>query len=81
MIHIDNRSAIALTKNHVFHEHTKHIEKNCHFIREKIEAGDLKTLHVRTENHLADPFNKALYTALFHRLMSNMGLQKILTPC
>lgn len=37
VIRLDNKSAVALTKNHVFHGRRKHIDKRYHFIRECVE--------------------------------------------
>ena len=46
MIRVDNKSAIALTKNHVFHRRSKHIHKRFHFIRERIEQDEIGVEHV-----------------------------------
>ena len=36
IIFFDNNSAITLSKNHVFHKRTKHIDIRFHFIRELV---------------------------------------------
>ena len=49
-IKCDNQSAIKLAKNLVFHARTKHIETHHHFIKEKVESGQIKLDYVRTDS-------------------------------
>jgi len=47
-IKCDNTSAIALTKNPIFHARTKHIEIKHHFIRDHVKKGDIKLVFIQT---------------------------------
>ena len=39
----DNQATLQIAKNLVFYKRTKHIEIECHFVRERLLAGDLTT--------------------------------------
>ncbi|GJZ15952.1 putative RNA-directed DNA polymerase [Tanacetum coccineum] len=58
----DNSSAIKIAANPVFHERTKHLEIDLHFVREKILAGVIKTEKIDTANQIADILTKGLDT-------------------
>lgn len=77
VLYIDNKSAIDLSKNPVFHGRSKHIDVRYHFIRECVEKGAIIIKHVRTEEQRADVLTKALHTAKFEKMRDLLGVKNL----
>ena len=71
---MDNMSAIALSKNPVLHDRSKHIDTKYHFIRECVDKGDLLLEFASSQEQLADLMTKALGRSRFCELREKIGV-------
>ena len=76
----DNQAALHIASNPVFHERTKHIEVDCHFIREKIASGCVAIRFVDSNDQLIDIFTKSLRFPRIKYICNKLGAYNINAP-
>ncbi|GJU12062.1 uncharacterized mitochondrial protein-like protein [Tanacetum coccineum] len=74
LVMCDNALTIALANNPVQHARTKHIEIDCHFVRDKIRQGHIKPIFVSSQSQIADILTKGLNKYLHYSCLSKLNI-------
>ena len=73
----DNQSSIAMAKNPQFHGRAKHIDIRHHFIRERVNEGDIQLVYCPTGDMIADMLTKGLNRYQLKNLMDRAGIRPL----
>ena len=79
VLKVDNQPAIALAKNPVLHDRSKHIDVKFHFLSDCVEEGQIVIKFVETGRQLADIFTKSVGRLRFLELRSKIGMVEVKT--
>nr|GEX69437.1 ribonuclease H-like domain, reverse transcriptase, RNA-dependent DNA polymerase [Tanacetum cinerariifolium] len=74
---VDNKLAIVLMKNPVFHGRSKHIATKYHFIRECVERDDIQVEFISGDYQKADILTKALPKIRFLTMRQLIRLKEL----
>lgn len=78
-IYEDNQGCINLANNPVSHSRTKHIDIRHHFVRERLESGDIGLQYCQTGDMGADLLTKGIATVQFRKLRAILGIRSHLS--
>jgi len=73
VIGYDNQSCIKLSKNPMFHDHSKHIKIRYHHLRDYVQKGIVKLPYIPTDEQTTDNLTKALARSSFVHFKDKLG--------
>ena len=74
VVYSDSQSDVALSKNLVHHNASKHIEVRYHFVRDYVISGKIGLEKISTTDNVADGMTKCLSAHRFRSLRQQMGV-------
>ena len=75
-LHLDNQSALAVTRNPEHHGRMKHLDIRHYWLRDVVNAGEIDVKYISTKQMPADIMTKSLPRATVEEMRSLLGLRK-----
>ena len=76
MIHCDNQSCVQMSVNPVFHDKSKHVEIQYHFICDMAQKGAVELQYISIDNQIADVLTKPLPRVKFEYFCRRLGVEE-----
>ena len=73
-LHIDNQSAISVSKNPEHHGRMKHLDLRFYWLRDAVNDQRIQPSYIHTSQQLADIFTKPLPAPKIQFCRNNLGI-------